>query len=120
MPQPAAAPAVLHPPPLDSTAPGPNHARTDSPAVATSANVAAAPGQYHAPPYQPLYAPYAAGPYTSTHSPAVATTVTSAATAPVAAVPAAVATTPGHREAAASRPISPKGHSPTRERESYR
>uniref|UniRef100_A0AAR5QAP4 Uncharacterized protein n=1 Tax=Dendroctonus ponderosae TaxID=77166 RepID=A0AAR5QAP4_DENPD len=66
VPPPAAAPAAHHHPSaaLDPVA----HAigRTDSPAVATSANAAVAPspGQYHHS-YQPLYAPYA---YNSTPS----------------------------------------------------
>lgn len=63
MPQPAAAPVAHHPPALDpSTLPGGHGMRTESPAVATSANAAVAPspGQYHHPSsYQPLYAPYA-------------------------------------------------------------
>lgn len=68
MPQPAAAPIAHHHPPtaLDSNVPLGGHAalRTDSPAVATSANAAVAPssGHYHHTSYQhpPLYAPYAA------------------------------------------------------------
>lgn len=118
MPQPAAAPvAAHHPPPLDAAA---NLPRTDSPAVAASATAAAAPGPYHPPYHQPLYTPYAAnGPYAS-HSPAVATTASSGVAVPVATMTSAVATTPSHREAATARTASPRGHSPTRERESYR
>lgn len=101
MPQPAAAPVVHHPPALDSTTPGLNHARTDSPAVATSAP------SYHAP-YQPLYTPYAAHtPYSSTpvhNNVSAVTTVTA----------------PSQKETITNRPPSPRGHSPTRERESYR
>lgn len=65
--------------------------RTDSPAVATSANAAVAPssGHYHHPSYQhpPLYAPYAAAtattPYMAT-SAAPYTTVTTPYTTPTA------------------------------------
>ncbi|XP_076274162.1 tay bridge kinase isoform X8 [Rhynchophorus ferrugineus] len=56
---PAAAPSALHPSAsLDPS--GHSVGRTDSPAVATSANAAVAPspGQYHHS-FQPLYAPYA-------------------------------------------------------------
>lgn len=86
MPQPAAAPIAHHHPPtaLDSNVPLGGHAamRTDSPAVATSANVAVAPssGHYHHPSYQhtPLYAPYAAATATAPYS--------AASTAPYTAV----------------------------------
>lgn len=102
MPQPAAAPVVHHPPALDSATPGSTHVRTESPAVATSAP------SYHTP-YQPLYTPYASHtPYT---------------TAPIHnnVAPATTVTAPSQKETVASRPSSsPRGHSPTRERESYR
>ncbi|XP_072394312.1 uncharacterized protein [Diabrotica undecimpunctata] len=121
MPQPAAAPIAHHPPALDSSSiiPGGHAMRTESPAVATSANVAVAPSpsQYHHPAsYQhqptPLYTPYAttattappphtASPYMSTPTPmtatAVAPTAMNAATAPPGppqAVPPQVAVVP--------------------------
>ncbi|KAG5894293.1 hypothetical protein JTB14_007437 [Gonioctena quinquepunctata] len=147
MPQPAAAaPMAHHPPALDpTTIPGGGHvARTDSPAVATSANAAVAPSpsQYHHPSsyqqHQPLYAPYApsaAATVPPTHN-ATPPYVTNAAAA---AVPisvqqsTAIATTPTPPPVAASKgvhvdrerekqmvPPSPRGPSPIREnRESY-
>ncbi|KAJ8959648.1 hypothetical protein NQ318_021835 [Aromia moschata] len=142
MPQPAAAPMAHHPPALDSsTLPGGHAMRTDSPAVATSANAAVAPspGQYHHPSsYQPLYAPYAAAatPYAS-NTPTVTTTavppppavVTSSAQPPpqqpatATAAKSATPTTHVDREKQQQLvPPSPKGHSPvreSRERESY-
>lgn len=95
MPQPAAAPIAHHHPPtaLDSNVPLGGHAamRTDSPAVATSANAAVAPssGHYHHPSYQhpPLYAPYAAATATTpynTPSTAPYTTVSTPYTTPTA------------------------------------
>jgi hypothetical protein len=112
MPQPAAAPIAHHP---DSTSGAASHAmRTDSPAVATSANVPVAPGagQYHHPSYQPLYAPYAVHtPFTgaATITATVPSTTTAAVVPPVTTVATATIKAP-----------SPRGHSPNRERESYR
>lgn len=76
MPPAAAAPIAHHHPPtaLDSNVSLGGHAamRTDSPAVATSANAAVAPssGHYHHPSYQhpPLYAPYAAATTTNPYN----------------------------------------------------
>ncbi|KAJ8982541.1 hypothetical protein NQ317_005543, partial [Molorchus minor] len=131
MPQPAAAPMAHHPPALDSsTLPGGHAMRTDSPAVATSANVAVAPspGQYHHPSYPPLYAPYAAAigsthtatPYTS--NPTVTTSMPRvvATTAPLTQpIPAVKGAAHIEREKQVV-PPSPKGPSPVREnRESY-
>lgn len=141
MPQPAAAPiGHLHPPTaLDSNIPLGGHAamRTDSPAVATSANAAVAPspGHYHHPTYQhqPLYAPYAsttvapytkaASPYT-TATPATVVQPVSAAAAPLQQPAPAIKTAAalGEREKSMV-PPSPRGPSPVRdnrERESYR
>ncbi|XP_018566132.1 protein enabled homolog [Anoplophora glabripennis] len=135
MPQPAAAPVAHHPPALDSsTLPGGHAMRTESPAVATSANAAVAPspGQYHHPSYQPLYAPYAAAtgpihtatPYTSNPT-AVTTTVPAAVVSSAPPLqPATVSkATAAHVEREKQLvPPSPRGPSPVREnreRESY-
>ncbi|XP_074031929.1 tay bridge kinase isoform X2 [Leptinotarsa decemlineata] len=143
-PQPAAAaPMAHHPPALDSTTlPGGHAMRTDSPAVATSANVAVAPSpsQYHHPSSyqpQPLYAPYAAAsatvPQTHATTPYVSNVVAAAATIPavveatppppqpIAVVPPPVGIKAPHleREKQMVAP-SPRGPSPVREnRESY-
>lgn len=137
MPQPAAAPVAHHPPALDSsTLPGGHAMRTESPAVATSANAAVAPspGQYHHPSYQPLYAPYAAAtgpihtatPYTSNPT---SVTTTGPAAAAVSSVPPlqpatiAKASVPHVEREKQLVPPSPRGPSPVREnreRESYR
>ncbi|KAF5269639.1 hypothetical protein FQR65_LT05978 [Abscondita terminalis] len=128
MPQPAAAPVAHHPPAFVSTT---NHGRTESPAVATSANAAVAPsgngaagGQYHHPTFQPLYAPYAVHNTYSSQSPSPAVTATTT-TVPSSQQPATtvVTTLPtivsSHRDTIINRTASPKGHSPSRERESY-
>ncbi|KAJ8923431.1 hypothetical protein NQ315_001990, partial [Exocentrus adspersus] len=135
MPQPAAAPVAHHPPALDSsTLPGGHALRTESPAVATSANAAVAPssGQYHHPSYQPLYAPYAAAtgpihtatPYTSNLT-AATTTIAAAvvSNAPVTqSVAVSKAAVPHVEREKQLVPQSPRGPSPVREnreRESY-
>lgn len=123
MPQAAAAPIAHHP---DPTAGAANHAmRTDSPAVATSANVPVAPGtgQYHHPAYQPLYAPYAVHtPYSGAATiPATVPPAPCSAAAVVTTASSAVVTTGSHRDGTlAIKAPSPRGHSPNRERESYR
>lgn len=141
MPQPAAAPVTHHhvPTALDSNLSLGGHAamRTDSPAVATSANAAVAPspGHYHHPTYQhqPLYAPYASttvAPYTTAASPyttAAPTTVVqpvNSATTPLQQPTLPVKTSTAHAEREKQMvPPSPRGPSPVRdnrERESYR
>ncbi|XP_060523223.1 autism susceptibility gene 2 protein homolog isoform X2 [Cylas formicarius] len=146
MPQPAAAPTTHHPLALDSSGahPGVHGPRTDSPAVATSANAAVAPspGQFHHS-YQPIYAPYAHSgasaypssvsyPATNTTSispsvpPAHSQTVSSGGSAPTQslAVPSSKShhqVTEQSREKRAISPAKPT-MSPrieTRERESY-
>ncbi|KAK9718656.1 Autism susceptibility 2 protein [Popillia japonica] len=144
-PAPAAA-LVAHP--VGDSAQASNHARTESPAVATPAVATSAPA-YH-PPYQPLYTPYSVHSNYSSPSaatvavPVVATTaaaapppptVTITASSPSAATvavpvvattaaaappPPTVTITAAHTTTTVvSRPPSPRGHSPTRERESY-
>ncbi|KAJ8928047.1 hypothetical protein NQ314_019417 [Rhamnusium bicolor] len=131
MPQPAAAPVAHHPPALDSsTHPGGHAMRTDSPAVATSANAAVAPspGHYHHPSYQPLYAPYAAAtgpthtttPYTS--NPTVTTTVPPVVVSSAPPSQPMVVSKGAHVEREKQVPPSTRGPSPireSRERESY-
>lgn len=130
MPQPAAAPVAHHPPAFVSTT---NHGRTESPAVATSANAAVAPsgnstagGQYHHPTFQPLYTPYAVHSTFSSQSPAppvssviTTTTVPSTQPPPTTVVQTLPAISSSHRDSIVSRTSSPKVHSPSRERESY-
>nr|XP_022916620.1 autism susceptibility gene 2 protein-like isoform X2 [Onthophagus taurus] len=107
-PQQQPAPAVPMLPPHD-LAPTSNRSRTESPAVATSAPA------YHAP-YQPLYTPYSQTPYSApVHQPPA--TVTAVVTT---SVPTVQAVHPVHPATVVSRTASsPRGHSPTRERESY-
>ncbi|XP_019881497.2 fibrosin-1-like protein isoform X3 [Aethina tumida] len=111
IPQPAAAaPASHHPPALDpTTLPGGHAMRTDSPAVATSANVAAAPSSGH---YHHLYAPYAAStPYTAPapHTPYTSIPTTATAAAPVVSTVPPPQAMPAPTQAAAS-PVMVQPH----------
>ncbi|KAI4455897.1 fibrosin family member [Holotrichia oblita] len=109
-PAPAAA-LVAHP--VGDSAQASNHARTESPAVATSAPA------YH-PPYQPLYTPYSVHSNYSSPSAATVAVPVVATTAAAAPPPPTVTITAAHTTTTVvSRPPSPRGHSPTRERESY-
>lgn len=127
MPQPAAAPLAVHPAALDPAA-GPGQGmRTDSPAIGTSANAAAAPGtggqQYHqVQTYQPMYAPYSVHqPYASTAS-ATAASVPSAASAsaPTSSAVTTVATSVAATMRRTPTPVRAVPSPGIRERESYR
>ncbi|XP_045478502.1 extensin-like isoform X3 [Harmonia axyridis] len=126
MPQQAAAPLALHPAALDpSSGPG-QGMRTDSPAVGTSANAAAAPGtggkQYHqVPTYQPMYAPYSVHqPYASTASATAASVPTAAsASAPTSSAVTTVATSTASAMRRTPTPVRAQPSPGIRERESY-